>query len=174
MKKELKKVSLFDSEGLAKMNLTDEQRAMLVSDYVEGLCYFYCLAYLGDTVYGVSDMDVDYYLTSYGKEYGPPVSGNPPTLGVSDMGIIQKFTGQNFDTATVEISNMSEFLVLSNRILAGIKISDGQGGVSDHAVVIVGYDSAKNEYRYYDPAYEQEFTKPANDFTFVLGVTGVK
>ena len=43
MKKELKKVSLFDAEGLAKMNLTDEQRAMLVSDYVEGLCYFYCL-----------------------------------------------------------------------------------------------------------------------------------
>ena len=169
MKKELKKVSLFDAEGLAKMNLTDEQRAMLVSDYVEGLCYFYCLEYLSGTVYGVSDMSVGSYVMSYWLDYN-----ESPILGVSNMERMQDFTGSNFDTATVDISNMSEFLVLSNRILAGIRVPDLEhGGVSDHAVVIVGYDSAKNEYRYYDPAYGQEFTKPANDFTFALGVTGV-
>ena len=159
---------MFDAEGLAKMNLTDEQRAILASDYVEGFCYFYCLEYLNNQVYGVSDMSMGSYVMSYWRDYD-----ELPIDGVSNMAHMQEFTGKNFDTATVDINNMSEFLVLSNRILAGIKISDGQGGVSDHAVVIVGYDSAKNEYRYYDPAYGQEFTKPAKDFTFALGVTGV-
>lgn len=162
--KTLKKVSLFTPEGLGDMKvLSEEQMRAIIGGYVDGYCYFYCLDYLNQT-YTNSDMDVNGYMASYASVYG---FGDLVAGGISDLSRIRDFTGSNFDTATVDIKNMSSFLDGSTTILAGIVVGD-----NDHAVVIKGYNSSTGEYTYYDPAKGKESSLPANKFTFALGVTG--
>jgi len=142
----LKKVSLFSPEGLGNKNvLTEEEMRAIIGGYVDGYCYFYCMEFLS----------------------GRYESGATDINGF--MSRIQNFTGSNFGTSTVNISNMNAFLNGSTCILAGIKVNG-----NDHAVVITRYDSTSNKYYYYDPALSQETWKYASDFTFALGIIGSK
>ncbi|MDD4697876.1 MAG: hypothetical protein PHR52_10120 [Fermentimonas sp.] len=162
----LKKVSLFSPEGLGNKNvLTEEEMRAIIGGYVDGYCYFYCMEFLSGR-YESGATDINGFMASYASTYGfsDLING-----GISDMSRIQNFTGSNFGTSTVNISNMNAFLNGSTCILAGIKVNG-----NDHAVVITRYDSTSNKYYYYDPALSQETWKYASDFTFALGIIGSK